>query len=153
MLSGAAQFGKADQGIFAFWLHSWREQRLLKYIGFNGQGYQVRHCLHPRYFTDLLALQLHAGCAPGKPRLINVSGGVGPTMSLQQLSQWCTERWGAAAVSHQPEPRAYDLPWLVLDHQKATDLWGWSPKISTADVLGEIAAFADTNPNWIKLSA
>ena len=49
MLSGAAQFGKADQGIFAFWLHSWREQRPLKYIGFNGQGYQVRHCLHPRY--------------------------------------------------------------------------------------------------------
>jgi CDP-paratose 2-epimerase len=41
VLAGAGQFGKADQGIFAFWLHSWREQRPLQYIGFDGQGHQV----------------------------------------------------------------------------------------------------------------
>ena len=42
VLAGAGQFGKADQGIFSFWLHSWARRRPLKYIGFEGRGYQVR---------------------------------------------------------------------------------------------------------------
>ena len=38
VLAGAGQFGKADQGIFSFWIHSWRERRPLKYVGFGGVG-------------------------------------------------------------------------------------------------------------------
>src|SRR6185312_13208555 len=56
VLAGAGQFGKADQGIFSFWIHSWKSKRPLKYIGFGGQGHQVRDCLHPRDLTTLLAL-------------------------------------------------------------------------------------------------
>jgi CDP-paratose 2-epimerase len=47
VLAGAGQFGKADQGIFAFWVHSYRNKRPLKFIGFDGAGHQVRDCLHP----------------------------------------------------------------------------------------------------------
>jgi len=75
VLAGAGQFGKADQGIFAFWLHSWREQRSLKYIGFDGRGHQVRDCLLPKDLALLVALQLQAGDDRSKPRLANVSGG------------------------------------------------------------------------------
>jgi CDP-paratose 2-epimerase len=45
VLAGAGQFGKADQGIFSFWIHSWRAGHPLKYVGFNGTGHQVRDCL------------------------------------------------------------------------------------------------------------
>ena len=45
VLAGAGQFGKADQGIFSFWIHSFREKKPLKYIGFNGSGYQVRDAI------------------------------------------------------------------------------------------------------------
>ena len=86
VLAGARQFGKADQGIFAFWLHSWRERRPLKYIGFDGHGHQVRDCLHPRDLAALVALQLQAGDDRSKPRLANVSGGISSACSLQQLS-------------------------------------------------------------------
>ena len=48
VLAGAGQFGKADQGIFSFWIHSFRENKHLKYIGFNGTGHQVRDALHPK---------------------------------------------------------------------------------------------------------
>ena len=48
VLAGAGQFGKADQGIFSFWIHSFKEKNPLKYIGFNGSGHQVRDALHPR---------------------------------------------------------------------------------------------------------
>ena len=153
VLAGAGQFGKADQGIFAFWLHSWREQRPLKYIGFDGLGHQVRDCLHPRDLAALVALQLQAGDDRQKPRLANVSGGASSACSLQQLSSWCTERWGPQPVSHNPEPRPYDLPWVVLDRALASSSWGWTPRISTTTILSEIAAFAEEHSNWIALSA
>ena len=153
VLAGAGQFGKADQGIFAFWLHSWREQRPLKYIGFDGQGHQVRDCLHPRDLAALLVLQLQAGLAPGKPRLTNVSGGAASACSLQQLSDWCTDRWGHLAVTQNPQPRPYDLPWVVLDSQQAMRSWGWRPQYSRQSILDEIADFADHQADWIALSA
>lgn len=153
VLAGAGQFGKADQGIFAFWLHSWREGRPLRYIGFDGQGHQVRDCLHPQDLASLVVLQLQAGDDRSKPRLANVSGGVASAMSLQQISQWCADHWGARAVHHQPEPRPYDLPWVVLDHTMAARHWGWTPELNTSSVLEEIAAFAEAHPDWISLSA
>ncbi len=55
VLAGAGQFGRADQGIFAYWINAWLRQRPLKYIGFGGNGYQVRDCLHPRDLLPALA--------------------------------------------------------------------------------------------------
>ncbi|NET38448.1 MAG: NAD-dependent epimerase/dehydratase family protein, partial [Cyanothece sp. SIO1E1] len=36
VLAGAGQFGRPDQGIFSFWIHSYLKKRPLKYIGFDG---------------------------------------------------------------------------------------------------------------------
>ena len=58
VMAGARQFGKPDQGIFAFWIHSWREGRPLKYIGFDGLGHQVRDCLHPRDLAPMVLMQI-----------------------------------------------------------------------------------------------
>lgn len=153
VLAGAGQFGKADQGIFAFWLHSWRERRPLRYIGFDGQGHQVRDCLHPHDLARLVALQLQAGDDPSKPRLLNVAGGAASARSLRQLSHWCSDRWGSLPVASQAEPRAYDLPWVVLNPEGCHAAWGWQPHLSTTAILEEIAAFAQDNPDWIALSA
>ncbi|EMI52277.1 NAD-dependent epimerase/dehydratase family protein [Rhodopirellula sallentina] len=151
VMAGAGQFGKADQGIFAFWLHSWREGRNLKYIGFGGHGHQVRDCLHPRDLTDLLVKQLATECGD-KARIINVSGGVSSSRSLKQLSNWCGEHWSPAEVASDHTPRPFDLPWVVLDHTLATETWGWTPETSTDQVLNEIADFAETESNWIEFS-
>jgi CDP-paratose 2-epimerase len=65
VLAGAGQFGKADQGIFSYWIHSWKAGRPLKYIGFGGSGKQVRDCLHPRDLVPLLMKQMAASHAAG----------------------------------------------------------------------------------------
>ncbi|HRE05972.1 MAG TPA: NAD-dependent epimerase/dehydratase family protein, partial [Opitutaceae bacterium] len=36
VLAGAGQFGRADQGIFAYWINSYLHRRPLRYIGFGG---------------------------------------------------------------------------------------------------------------------
>ena len=61
VMAGAGQFGKPDQGIFSFWIHSWARQAPLKYIGFGGTGHQVRDCLHPGDLVDLVLKQMERG--------------------------------------------------------------------------------------------
>jgi len=39
VLAGAGQFGRADQGIFAYWINAHLRHRPLRYIGFGGEGY------------------------------------------------------------------------------------------------------------------
>lgn len=154
VMAGARQFGKPDQGIFAFWIHSWREKRALKYIGFDGMGHQVRDCLHPRDLAPLLLKQVATDSQiPGRPATANFSGGIESSRSLRQLSEWCEDRWGHLPVSSDPNPRPFDLPWVVLDHSLATRIWNWEPATPVEAIMNEIADFADANPNWISISA
>jgi CDP-paratose 2-epimerase len=74
-------------------------------------------------------------------------------MSLKQLSDWCERRFGPHTVVQDGTPRSFDIPWIVLDHGKATRLWGWRPETPTAAVLEEIARHAELNPGWLELSA
>jgi CDP-paratose 2-epimerase len=153
VLAGAGQFGRADQGIFAFWINAWLRQHPLKYIGFGGLGHQVRDCLHPRDLLPALARQFAAPAVSAGDRIANFSGGAASARSLRQLSDWCAERLGAHSVSSDPAPRPFDIPWLVLDSGKAARLWNWQPSTSTTSILEEIAGHARAHPDWLELSA
>jgi CDP-paratose 2-epimerase len=150
VLAGAGQFGKADQGIFSFWLHSWRAKRPLKYIGFGGNGHQVRDCLHPRDLCALLVKQMNAPEKSG--RMVNVSGGAESGISLANLSKWCEQHFGPHGVSADATNRQFDIPWLVLDSSRARQEWNWRPNIKLESILEEIAEHAGKNPGWLDLS-
>jgi CDP-paratose 2-epimerase len=152
VLAGAGQFGRADQGIFAYWLNCWLRRRPLKYLGFGGHGHQVRDCLHPRDLVPVLEKQFAAPAMPVADRLVNFSGGAASAMSLRQLSDWCAGRFGPHTVVPDGSPRPFDIPWIVLDHAKATRIWGWRPATPTAAILEEIAQHAERNPEWLELS-
>lgn len=153
VLAGAGQFGRADQGIFAYWLNSWLHRRPLRYLGFGGHGLQVRDCLHPRDLIPLLKEQFAAPTLPSSDRVINVSGGLSSALSLKQLSAWCTTHFGPHTVQPDGTPRPFDLPWIVLDSTKARRLWNWQPVIPTSSILEEIAHHAKQNSSWLDLSA
>jgi len=151
LMAGAGQFGKPDQGIMAFWIHSWCHKRPLSYIGFGGQGHQVRDCLHPRDLVPLLEKQMRDS-RPNVCRLQNVSGGVASAFSLKQLSEWCRDRFGDHNVQRNPSLRPFDVPWLVLDSGLAKKQWDWEPEITWRQILEEIAMHAEEHPNWLQLS-
>ncbi|MDB6169887.1 MAG: NAD-dependent epimerase/dehydratase [Verrucomicrobia bacterium] len=153
VLAGAGQFGRADQGIFAYWLNSHLRRRPLKYIGFGGHGHQVRDCLHPRDLAPLLAKQFAAPKLPPADRVANFSGGAASAVSLRQLTGWCDARFGPHPVGSDPAPRPFDIPWIVLDHAKATRLWDWRPQTPLESVLDEIAGHARDHPGWLDISA
>lgn len=154
VLAGRGQYGRPDQGIFAYWINSHLRRRPLAYIGFDGQGHQVRDCLHPRDLVPLMLAQLDEACHRSvNERIIHCAGGAASAMSLRQLTAWCDERFGVHTVGFRPEPRPFDIPWMVLDAAKAKRVWNWCPVTPTSAILEEIAVHAETHPNWLDLSA
>ena len=152
VLAGAGQFGRADQGIFSFWIHSWKAREALAYLGFDGQGHQVRDCLHPADLVPLLDRQMAAGSHAVQPRVQNVSGGAASARSLRQVSAWCADRFGMREVASRADTRPYDVPWMVLDASRAADAWQWTPRMSVEQIFDEIATHAERNPRWLELS-
>jgi CDP-paratose 2-epimerase len=152
VLAGAGQFGHAEQGIISFWINAWLRRRPLKYIGFDGAGHQCRDCFHPRDLLRLLEKQF-SGTVPGAPRIINLGGGIENAISLSQLSRWCEARFGSHEIAADTTPRAFDVPWLVMDSRLANKVWGWRPATSLPAILEEIAQHAEANPDWLQLSS
>ncbi len=151
VLAGAGQFGKVDQGIFSYWIHRWQAKQPLQYIGFAGSGAQVRDALHPRDLGGLLTDQMRDPDRGGQ-RVFNLGGGSANAMSLAQLSDWCAERLGAHQVASQPNPRAYDIPWMVMDGALAAETWSWQPKVRLSEILEEIALHAEATPDWLEIA-
>jgi CDP-paratose 2-epimerase len=151
VLAGAGQFGRPDQGIFSYWIHSWVQKRPLRYIGFGGTGLQVRDCLHPADLVPLLQQQMRSP-SMGRPRVVNVSGGRRSAISLLQLSRWCRERLGEHPVAPDSRERAFDVPWLVLDSSLVRREWDWAPRRSTGEILEEILEHARRNSDWLDRS-
>ena len=152
VLAGAGQFGRADQGIFAYWVNSWLRERPLRYLGFGGQGHQVRDCLHPADLVPLIERQI-ATTTGAVPRVINVGGGLPSARSLAQLSAWCRARLGERSVEQVLEVRQFDIPWMVLDTSAARSAWEWMPARTTENILDEILEHARANPDWLDISA
>lgn len=149
VLAGAGQFGKADQGIFSYWINSFREKKSLEYIGFNGTGHQVRDALHPKDVALLVSRQI---IEPDReaPKIINLGGGIQNSMSLKQLSSWCQERFGKIEVKPSDVVRPMDAPWIVMDSTTAQNAWNWHVETKIEDILNEIAQHAEENPKWLE---
>ncbi len=150
VLAGAGQFGRPDQGIFAYWINAWLRRKPLTYVGFGGSGYQVRDCLHPRDLVPLLQKQMATKTAPS--RIVNLGGGARNAMSLAALSGWCADRFGPHTVASTPETRRFDIPWLVMDSSLAREIWEWEPRTGLDAVLEEIARHGEQHPEWLELA-
>jgi CDP-paratose 2-epimerase len=151
VLAGPGQFGCADQGIFSFWINSYLRKRPLRYTGFGGNGFQVRDCLHPRDLAGLIARQIRE-LHGSQPYCVNVGGGRANSMSLAQLSAWCGAHFGHHNIASEPVSHRFDVPWLILDSRRAANEWNWNVETPISAILEEIAAHAETHPEWLSLS-
>jgi CDP-paratose 2-epimerase len=151
VLAGAGQFGRAEQGIFSFWIHAWRARPRLSYIGFGGSGFQVRDALHPRDLAALVARQVGNRDSAEFDRIWNIGGGQMNSMSLAELSEWCSHRFHARKVEPQSDLRLFDVPWIVMNAALAKARWGWQPTMRLEEILEEIARHAEANPEWLRV--
>jgi CDP-paratose 2-epimerase len=151
VLAGAGQFGTPAQGIFAFWVNAHLRRRPIRYIGFQGTGHQTRDAFHPRDLAGLLDAQMRTARPDGQ-RVYTAGGGPANTMSLAQLTAWCDERFGRHTPAFDPEPRIYDIPWVVMDNSRAANDFGWQIEMSLPTILEGIARHAHDHPDWLEVS-
>ena len=148
VLTGPWQMGKVDQGFVVLWAarHYWSGR--LAYMGFGGQGHQVRDMLHVQDLFELLVRQLEQGNA----RLVyNVGGGLAGSLSLCQASAICAELAGRELdIGSVPETRPADIPWFITDSRVASTEFGWQPKRGPRVIFEEIFEWISANADALK---
>jgi CDP-paratose 2-epimerase len=138
LIAGPRQMGKSDQGVVALWVAAHYFRRPLRYIGFGGQGKQVRDVLHIGDLCDLITGQverfdLYAG------GLFNAGGGVGRSASLVELTAICEEVTGnRIAIGSEPATRPADLRIYATDHRRLTAAGGWRPRRDVRTAAADI---------------
>ncbi|NML68077.1 NAD-dependent epimerase/dehydratase family protein [Hymenobacter sp. RP-2-7] len=138
VLAGPWQMGKVDQGVVVLWVarHFW--QQPLGYFGFGGTGKQVRDVLHIDDLFDLVEYQLqHLGQVNG--HTLNVGGGRGTSVSLQELTALCQRVTGhTVPISSQAENRQADIALYLTDNSRVTALTGWQPRRSVEQLVEDV---------------
>ena len=143
VIAGPWQMGKTDQGVVALWVAAHHFRQPLSYIGFGGQGKQVRDILHIDDLCDLILDQvsrfdLYQG------RIFNAGGGLACSLSLREMTALCEEITGnRTPIGVSPEDRPADVRIYLTDHRRLTELSGWRSRRDARRVL------TDTW-NWIR---
>jgi CDP-paratose 2-epimerase len=137
VIAGPWQMGKVDQGVFTYWLlahyFGWR----LEYIGYGGQGKQVRDLLHIEDLVDLVDEQL---AAPGRWAgvTVNVGGGPEVSLSLQETTELCREFTGRVVpVRPADNDRPGDVRIYISDCARLFGLTDWRPRRDSRRILAD----------------
>lgn len=143
VITGPWQFGKVDQGVFTLWMLAHYFQREgLKYIGYGGQGKQVRDLLHIDDVFALIDFELnHMDRVTGE--VFNAGGGREVSLSLRETTMLCREITGNHIdIGSEKVTRPADLGIYLSDNGKVFSQTGWQPQRSSQQILQDIY-------NWI----
>lgn len=150
VLAGAWQMGKVDQGFIALWVARHFFGGKLQYMGFGGEGLQVRDVLHVSDLFQLLQLQMnHIQDHNGD--IYNVGGGMKNSISLCELTALVAKTTGNdCEIGRVPETREADIPFYVTDITKVNQKTAWEPKISIPMIVEEVYAWMQQNKNALE---
>jgi len=151
VIAGAGQFGKIDQGVFSFWIYSWLRNKPVKYIGFGGNGKQVRDVVHPEDICQVMYRQIHDRTIEDEP-IYNLGGEEENSMSLKELTEWCQYniRKDDSMVTSSPEQRPFDIPIFIMNSSKAKQRWGFKNTRTMDQILEEIRDYAVEHPTFME---
>ena len=144
VIAGPWQFGKVDQGVFTLWMlaHYFKREGL-NYIGFGGQGKQVRDLVHIYDIINLVDMEIKF-MEKVNGRIYNISGGRDVSLSLLETTGLCEHITGNKIdIGSKLEERPADLPVYIGDSRKIKEEIGWNPEYSAKKILEDIFC-------WIK---
>lgn len=149
VIAGPWQMGKVDQGVFTHWMLAHQFENPLTYIGFGGEGKQVRDLLHVEDLVDLVERQL---LAPERwdGRTVNAGGGRECSLSLRETTEICRELTGnEVPIEPVLETRQGDVPIYLSDCARLFELDQWRPRRSARQVLTDIHEWVAADPERI----
>jgi CDP-paratose 2-epimerase len=150
VIAGPWQMGKVDQGVFTHWVLNHYFRRPLAYIGYGGQGKQVRDLLHVDDLVDLIDDQLqHPEAWAGMT--VNVGGGAGCSLSLRETTELCRELTGhTVEIPAAPDPRPGDVRIYISDCARLHAHTAWRPRRGARQVLEDILSWVADNERAVR---
>jgi CDP-paratose 2-epimerase len=150
VIAGPGQWGKVDQGVYTLWVARHYFGIGLSYMGFGGQGKQVRDLLHPDDLFALLSAQTdRADLWTGE--VYNAGGGLKGSTSLVEYTRLCEEITGRSIeMGSVPETRPADIPYYVTDNAKVSETFAWTPAKIARDIVGDIHAWLKENHELVR---
>lgn len=150
VIAGPWQMGKIDQGIVAYWMSQHVFHRPLKYIGFEGEGKQVRDILDIDDVFSLIKIQL-ADMGRFNGKTYNAGGGLSNSLSLKELTVHCQKLTGnTVSIKQVMEERLGDVRIYITDNSKITIDSEWAPKKSINQTLEEVYRWIIDNKKELK---
>ncbi|HET7060322.1 MAG TPA: NAD-dependent epimerase/dehydratase family protein [Candidatus Saccharimonadales bacterium] len=118
VITGPWQMGKIDQGVFVLWVAKHYFKQSLAYIGYGGEGKQVRDFIHIDDLYEAIKLQLN-NFDEYNAGTYNIGGGLANSVSLQELTALCQQITGNKVdIKSVKEDRPADLRFFITDSSK-----------------------------------
>lgn len=150
VIAGPRQMGKTDQGVVTLWMakHYWNQS--LKYIGYGGEGKQVRDLLHVDDVVKLIDLQIHQ-IEKFEGKIYNVGGGIENSASLLEMTSICEKITGnKIKIGSEVETRTADLRIYITDNSLIEKEIGWKPTKSVEKIFTDIFHWIKENENHLE---
>jgi CDP-paratose 2-epimerase len=145
VVAGPWQMGKVDQGVFAYWMMSHHFGRELEYIGYGGEGKQVRDLLHVDDLIELIDRQLSD---PGHwtGEVVNVGGGRDRSLSLRETTDLCRELTGREVPVRKSErTRPGDVRIYMSDCARLDAHTDWRPRHGPREIMSDLLHWIEDN--------
>lgn len=118
VITGPWQMGKIDQGVFVLWVAKHYFKQPLSYIGYGGEGKQVRDFIHIDDLYRSIKLQIE-NFDDYNAETWNIGGGLDNSVSLQELTALCEKTTGnKVEIASVKEDRPADLRFFITDSTK-----------------------------------
>ena len=143
VITGPWQMGKIDQGVFVLWIAKHYFKQSLSYIGYGGEGKQVRDFIHIDDLYKAIKIQLE-NFETYNAETWNIGGGLENSISLKELTALCEEVTGNNIdITNVVEDRPADLRFFITDSSrflvKSGLTWDKDAKQTVTDIY-----------NWIR---
>lgn len=155
VIAGPWQFGKVDQGVFTLWmLAHYFKRGNLKYIGYGGEGKQVRDVLHVDDLFELVDIELR-DIDKVNAGVYNVGGGPEMSLSLAETTAICREITGNRIdMGSVGSIRPADIIIYISNNDHISAATGWRPGRSAHQILDDIYGWIRSQePFLVGLSA
>ena len=138
VIAGPWQFGKQDQGFVTLWLARHLFKKKLAYIGFGGNGFQVRDLLHIDDVCKIISLQIKK-LKKINNETFNIGGGPKNTISLKNLTRKCEIMTNnKIRIQKISKTSDYDIPYYVTNNNKIKKFYNWIPSKKIESILIDI---------------
>ncbi len=150
VVAGPWQFGKVEQGFFSLWIWRHLNKKRLNFIGYGGNGYQVRDILHIDDLCEIVFMQVK------KFKLVNnntfnIGGGLKNSIDLRDLTYISRKITNAnIKINKIKKTDNSDIPIYISSNKKIKKFYNWEPKKNILEIAKDILNWQKNNFKILK---